>query len=143
MNAPPRRATEMHGKSITPAENAPKRAQDARRAFAEVRAAMAADYAELRNWREVARRWRVSKGVAWRVVVKGVEPVTPAIRDALCLAPTATVVSVNGPLPDGTQVTSWRMCANPDCNNTFADNNPQRRYCYECRPKKGKEYDGV
>jgi len=130
----------MHGKSITPAENAPRRAQDARRAFADVRAAMAADYAELRNWREVARRWRVSKGVAWRVVVKGVEPVTPAIRDALRLPPTATVVSVDGAIPDGTQVPGHAICL--QCGAPFTPNVHNRAHCYRCVKRGGKEKHG-
>jgi len=92
------------------------------------------------TWRQIAALARFCGVPAGTLcaIAKGYEPKSPDLRAKLGLPPTATVVSVDGAIPDGTQVTSWRMCASPNCDNTFADNNPQRRYCYECRPKKGK-----
>jgi hypothetical protein len=95
-----------------------------RSASERIQGALAARVAAGIPWSAVAKRYGVSKGMAWRMA-HGIEPANPKARHAFGLPPRV------GPW---TQYQQVRYCKEHRCRKPFIPNHPQRRRCFECAP---------
>lgn len=90
------------------------------------------------TWRQIAALARFCGVPAGTLcaIAKGYEPKSPDLRAKLGLPPTATVVSVDGAIPDGTQVPGHAICV--QCGAPFTPNVHNRAHCYRCVERGGK-----
>jgi len=96
-----------------------------------VRKAIAAAYLLKSSWRKTGAQFGISGALAYRIVNRDYEPMTPAIRYKLGLPVSARVVSVGAAIPNDTLALSASRC---ECGRWFIPNHPRRKLCFICSP---------
>ena len=99
--------------------------------IAELAAQFRSEYRKLHSWAQVARKYQVTKPLAWRIANKGYEPKKFAIRKILELPLVATVTPILAAIPFGAQALFAQRCA---CGQHFISNHPLRKKCFRCSP---------